>query len=337
MSDLTTLHVPLDEVAGRLETILVQRGFSAARAATCARLFAEASLDGVASHGLQRFPRFVAHIDRGIVRPDSAPVMVRSFGAIERWDGQLGPGNLNALASTERAMAIARGHGIGCVALANTNHWMRGGSYGWHAATHGLGLIAWTNTLPNMPPWGGTAPRLGNNPLVVAVPNGDVPVVLDMAMSQFSYGRLELYAGRGETLPHPGGFDADGRLTSEPAAILESQRTLPAGLWKGAGLSLVLDLLAAVLADGSATVDIGARSEEFGVSQVFIAFDVGRDGGAAQVVARVLDDLASCPAADHARPVRYPGEQVRRARAEHLRMGVPVTAATWNAILALAR
>jgi 3-dehydro-L-gulonate 2-dehydrogenase len=84
---------------------------------------------------------------------------------------------------------------------------MRGGTYGWQAAEAGVIGICWTNTMPNLPPWGGGEPCLGNNPLVIAVPRKGGHVVLDMAMSQFSYGALESYRSRGEMLPVDGGFD----------------------------------------------------------------------------------------------------------------------------------
>ena len=89
----------------------------------------------------------------------------------------------------ERAIALGREHGMGCVALANTNHWMRGGTYGWQAVDAGAIGICWTNTMANLPAWGAAEPRVGNNPLVIAVPHARGPVVLDMAMSQFSSGR----------------------------------------------------------------------------------------------------------------------------------------------------
>src|SRR5206468_5083874 len=145
---------------------------------------------------------------------------------LERWDGGRGVGNLNAYACMEAAISLARRHGIGCVALANTNHWMRGGTYGWQAADAGLIGMCWTNTLPNLPPWGATVPRIGNNPLVIAVPRGKGTgehVVLDMAMSQFSYGALASYRRRHEALPVPGGFDESGELTRDPEAIENSR------------------------------------------------------------------------------------------------------------------
>jgi 3-dehydro-L-gulonate 2-dehydrogenase len=330
------LRIPFDRVVEELAGVLRDLGFTPQRAHRSATLFAEASRDGVASHGLNRFPRFVRQIRAGHVDVHAEPVRIDGHGSRERWDGRLGPGNLNAEAATARAVALARLHGIGLVALRNTNHWMRGGTYGWQAAASGCAFIGWTNTMPNMPPWGGAAPRLGNNPLVIAIPNGEAPVVLDMAMSQYSYGRLEGAAQRGERLPVPGGFDRDGQLTCEAARVLETSRVLPIGYWKGSGLALALDLLAAGLSGGDATVDIGRRPDEYGLSQVFIAIDMAGEAGAlAALVTRIRDDLAA--GTDEGVPEavgRAPGDGVRRARAESLALGVPVETAVWQAITA---
>ena len=223
------IRIPFDDVVSELTRVLASLGFSPSRARQSATLFAETHLDGVASHGLNRFPRFVLQIKAGIVRPDAEPALIARFGPWEQWDGQLGPGNLNATAATERAIALARENGIGLVALRNTNHWMRGGTYGWQAADAGAIGICWTNTLPNLPPWGAADPRVGNNPLVIAVPRPNGHVVVDMALSQFSYGALALYRSRGETLPVPGRFDTGDQLTRDPAAIEASKRPLPIG------------------------------------------------------------------------------------------------------------
>ncbi|HEY1766784.1 MAG TPA: 3-dehydro-L-gulonate 2-dehydrogenase, partial [Terracidiphilus sp.] len=239
-------RIPFAEVQEQLASVLRNLGFADARACTCARLFAETTCDGVYTHGINRFPRYVATIRNGSVVTDAEPQRIAGFGALERWDGQRGPGNLNALAMMERALALSREHGVGCVALGNTNHWMRGGTYGWQAAEAGFVGICWTNTMPNLPPWGGAERVIGNNPLVIAVPRPAGPVVLDMAMSQFSYGTLESYRKRGELLPVDGGFDIDGNLTRDPAAIEKSWRPLPVGYWKGSGLSIVLDMIAAM-------------------------------------------------------------------------------------------
>ncbi len=264
-------RVPFDEVHRQFTAALSKLGFTAERASLCARLFAETTRDGVYSHGLSRFPRFVAMIRNGSVDPAAEPRSVSRFGAMERWDGHRGPGNLNAHAAMARAIALSREHGIGCIALGNTNHWMRGGTYGWQAAKAGTIGMCWTNTMPNLPPWGAADPAIGNNPLVIAVPRANGPVVLDMAMSQFSYGAIEGYRKRGETLPVDGGFDAEGQLTRDPAAIEATQRLLPIGYWKGSGLAVALDMIAAMLSLGNATHQIDtdlccAKTGSFGWS-----------------------------------------------------------------------
>jgi 3-dehydro-L-gulonate 2-dehydrogenase len=327
------------EIVSELSRVLVALGFADARAHGAATLFAETHRDGVATHGLNRFPRFVRQIKAGRVKPDASPVAVARFGPWEQWDGQLGPGNLNATGATDRAIELAREHGLGLVALRNTNHWMRGGTYGWQAARAGFAFIGWTNTTPNMPAWGAVDSRLGNNPLIVAIPRGDEPVVLDVAMSQFSYGKLERLQLQGESLPFPGGYDANGALTTNPAAILGTQRPLPIGYWKGAGMALVMDLLAALLSGGLTTREIGVQGgDEYGLSQVFFALDVTRPAGAAAahaLVTSVLDDLHASTPVEATRGVRYPGEGVLRTREENDRLGIPVDDSIWREITAL--
>ena len=330
------MRIPCQELADTLAGILLRRGFERDRAELCARLFAETTLDGVYSHGVNRFPRFIRMIENGSIDIQARPKLATKAGVLERWDGERGPGNLNAHASMGRAIEIARAEGMGSVALANTNHWMRGGSYGWQAAEAGAIAICWTNTLPNLPPWGGATPRLGNNPLVIAVPRANGHVVLDMAMSQFSYGALASYRLRGELLPVDGGFDSLGNPTRDPEAIEISQRPLPIGYWKGSGLSLVLDMIAAMLSGGAATHQIPADPEhETGVSQVFLAFNLSWFGNTDQLADSIIASLRDPLEGEPAGRVRYPGEQVARIRMENLALGVPVDPAVWDEVKSL--
>ena len=332
-------RIPFAEVQATLAGVLRKLGFADDRAETCSRLFAETTRDGVYTHGINRFPRFVVTIRNGCVNPLAEPEVTARLGALERWDGHKGPGNLNALAAMERAIALGREHGVGCVALGNTNHWMRGGTYGWQAAEAGLIGLCWTNTMPNLPPWGGAERVIGNNPLIIAVPRAGGPVVLDMAMSQFSYGALESYRKRGELLPIDGGFDADGNLTRDPGAIEQSWRPLPAGYWKGSGLAVVLDMIAAMMSLGQATFQISADPVlETAISQIFLALNPAAFGPASEaekIADAVVASLHNCAPAERQGKVRYPGEQTLRIRAENMRLGLPVEPEVWAEILAM--
>lgn len=315
---------------------MLQLGLADDRAALSARLFAETTRDGVYTHGLNRFPRFAAMVRNGCIDVNATATRTAAFGAIERWDGHRGIGNLNAYAAMQHTIALAKQNGIAALALANTNHWMRGGTYGWLAAEAGMFALCWSNTLPNLPAWGTAVPTVGNNPLVIAIPRQEGHIVLDMAMSQFSYGTLAAYSKRNVPLPVPGGFDAQGSLTTDAAAVEATQRALPVGYWKGSGLSLVLDLVAAMLSGGLATHELGSDPmREAGQSQVFIAIDPANLASAdelARIAEGVVEHLHSTTPLDPAKPLRYPGEQTLRLRDENLRLGVPVDPDVWHQI-----
>jgi 3-dehydro-L-gulonate 2-dehydrogenase len=138
------LRVSYQELFDMLLHVLLKQGFASERARRCGQLFADCNRDGVYSHGLNRFPRFLSMIQRGLIDINAEPALISSSGVLERWDGKSGAGNLNAYQCMGRAIALSQEHGVGCVALANTNRWMRGGSYGWQAADAGVLGICWT-------------------------------------------------------------------------------------------------------------------------------------------------------------------------------------------------
>lgn len=330
-----TLLVSATEMKKVFSTILCNNGFEKGDADACAGIFTANSVDGVYSHGVNRFPVFVQMVKEGHVVPGNRPFCRHAAPALEQWDGALAPGVLNAVKATERAVQLAQASGIGCVALANTNHWMRGGYYGWQAAKAGAVFIGWSNTIANMPAWGAEDVRLGNNPLVVAVPYGEQAIVLDMALSQFSYGAMQVAQLKGENLPVYGGYDENGNLTTDPSAVLATGRTVPVGYWKGAGLSLLLDVLSALLSGGLATHAVTKQGAEKGLSQVFIAIDTKRlhnySGLNAWIEAIIRDYKESVSKND----VLYPGERVLRNRQQNLQNGIPVLQKVWKEVMGL--
>jgi len=312
--------------------VLCALGFDQEKAGICATVFAENSRDGINSHGLNRFAPFVEYIRNGHIDIHAEPSLESAEGALETWNGNLAPGILNAKHAMARAIALSKQYRIGCVAIRNTNHWMRGGTYGWQAADAGCIGICFTNTIANMPAWGGIDPRLGNNPLVIAVPRKEGPIVLDMAMSQYAYGKLHEYQLRGEKLPFAGGFDKEGALSVDAGAIIESRRSLPVGFWKGAGLSLMLDLLVTVLSRGKSTAELSKTPIESGISQVFICIDPKEDQETAQLIAQVLSYTKSGKAD---KDIYYPGERMMKTRRENMEKGIPVDETIWQTILDL--
>ena len=128
-------RVPYEEMVAQFARVLEKKGFTASDAQDAAIIFAQNSLAGVFSHGLNRFPRVVSYLEKGEIDPAARATCVSSMGSIERWDGHRGFGPLNAKRAMDRACELAKQNGVGVVALGNNNHWMRGGTYGWQLTT----------------------------------------------------------------------------------------------------------------------------------------------------------------------------------------------------------
>ncbi len=334
------VRVPFQTLCDEFYRVLVTVGFTGEQAKLCAKLFAENQRDGVYSHGLNRFPGFVAGLQSKQINFRAKPGKIESFGALERWDGKMGVGLVNAHICMQRAMELAETNSIGCVGLSNTNHWMRGGAYALQAAEAGYIGICWTNTTKLMPPWGSAEKKIGNNPLAIAIPRKEGHILLDMAMSQYSNGKLEVLKLQSKQLPLPGGYDTKGNLTVEPAEILDSQRALPIGYWKGSGLAFVLDTMATVISGGQATHQIGKQKSEYAVSQVYIAVNAtGMMGQTVlnETVEAIINDFHTAVPLDENEKVRYPGEGMLRTRQDSIEKGVLVDETQWQALLEMNR
>ena len=330
-------RVAYQEMVNEFARVLAARGFSAEDAQAAAEIFAQNSLAGVYSHGLNRFPRLVSYLEKGVIDPKVRASCVQSFGNMERWDGHRGFGPLNAKRAMSRACELAKAHGIGLVALGNNNHWMRGGTYGWQAAEEGCIGICWTNTMPNVPAWGAKDCRIGNNPIVMAVPrsNGE-HVVVDCAVSQFSYGKIESHRLSGQQLPVPGGYNQDGELTTDPGQIEQTWRVLPMGYWKGSGLSILMDLMATILSGGNSVADVGSFGDEVGVTQIMIAIDPAKFNTVEEtdaIAQRILEDVKASEPVAEGGEVFYPGERSYKGMKDHMQNGIPVVEDIWNAVL----
>jgi len=330
------LYIPYDQAVETM-AVTLRRYLPEDEARHFAEIFAGNSLDGVYSHGMNRFPRYIADIesglcDAGVTRAER----VSGFGALEVWDARFGVGPLIAEQMTRRAIELAREHGVSCVALRNNSHWLRAGRYGLMMADAGMMGICFTNTCMNLVAYGAKEPSTGNNPMVIAIPRKRGSLVMDMAVSQYAFGKLEIMAQEGKTLDTPCGYDREGNPTSDPREILDSRMMMPMALWKGSALSVMLDLAAASLSLGRTSLEIGPAGQgERGLSQAFICLNPAAAVDAGEMDARIertvefLEGLASAPGMGGA---RVPGTGLDATRRRNLQNGIPVTEETWRKI-----
>ena len=334
-------RIRFEEMKATIRQAFLNAGMPEEKAEVCARIHTESSRDGVYSHGLNRVERFVDYIGKGWVDVNAEPTLALNMGAMEIYNGNLGPGILNATFAMNRATEMAKQNGMGLVSLNNTTHWMRGGSYGWQAAEKGLIGICWTNTESCMPAWGAKIGGIGNNPFIMAVPRVQGHIVLDMAMSQYSYGKLQVTRLKNQKLPSVGGFDHEGHLTDDPAVIEETRRILPMGYWKGSGFAVLLDIISALLSGGLTTAGIDQLDKGSCGSccQVFIAIDplkINTQEFIDQALSETIEQLKSSERASDVDEIFYPGEQSLKRRNENTELGIPVDDSVWSKVKELA-
>lgn len=335
MNETDIIRIDRQEIESVLYKLFLRYGASESNARLSAINHTQNSVDGVPSHGLDRVTRTIDYIERGYIDPKATCTKVSEGGATQVLDGNLGFGNVNAIYAMDSACDLAEVNGIGVVSVRNTNHWMRGGAYGWQAADRGYVGMCWSNTRPNMVPWGGSESVIGNNPFVLSVPrNNGQHVVVDCAMSQFSFGKIQNALNSGERLSFPGGWNEDGELTDEPYEIMKTKKSVPMGYWKGSGLSIALDLIGASLSGGYTVTQISQNcSEETALTQVMIAIKPDSAYAYTGFVEGVLRSVADSSDGDV--KVRYPGQREYSARQENLIRGVPVSQKTWRAICSI--
>jgi len=336
------MRVSFEKMKSTIKKAFVLAGMKDDKAELCAKIHTESSCDGVYSHGLNRVERFAEYLRAGLVNPDAEPILNKNLGAMEIYNGNMGPGIPNSLFSMNRAIQLTEKNGLGLVAINNTTHWMRGGSYGWFAAEKGYIGLCWTNTESCMPPWGATSCAIGNNPFIIAIPRKEGHIVLDMAMSQYSYGKLQVTRLKNQKLPYPGGFDHNGNLTDDPGLIEETRRILPIGYWKGSGFSIMLDLLAALLSGGLSTAGIDKlnRGSCGSCSQVFIAIDplkINKQELIDKILKDSIEQLKSSVPVKENGEIFYPGEQSLKKRNENMKLGIPVDESIWERVKQLAK
>lgn len=334
-------RISFDEMKATIKQAFVCAGMPNDKADICAQIHTESSCDGVYSHGLNRVERFVDYIGKGWVDVHAEPSPDKSIGNFEIFNGNLGPGILNARFAMNRATELAEVYGLGMVSLNNTTHWMRGGAYGWQAAEKGYLAICWTNTESCMPAWGGKSEAIGNNPFVMAIPRKEGHVVLDMAMSQYSYGKLQTTRLKNQKLPFAGGFDQEGNLTDNPGEIEQTRRILPMGYWKGSGFAVMLDLFSALISNGLTTsaIDKTGLGSCGSCCQVFIAIDPLRFNSAEFVekaIEETIQQIKSSHLAEGTDELYYPGEQSLKTRMRNRELGIPVDDGIWTRVQDLA-
>jgi L-2-hydroxycarboxylate dehydrogenase (NAD+) len=330
MDAKTTQRISTAAVRGLIADAMAKSGMPAGDAAKVAELMLEADLIGADAHGVFRLPQYCLRLKLGGLNPRPNITVERTAPATALVNGDNGMGHLVVSRAMETAIDIARDNGVGWVGMQMSNH---AGAAGVYAAlplkADMIGIYAAVANANHMPLAGGSEPLLGTNPLAIAIPAGkEPPLVLDIATSIVSYGTIKNH--RLQNIPLKGDWMVDPK-TGE--AVTDARKSaeallLPMAGYKGAGLALMIGMLAGVLNGalfGRDCVDFNAEPDKVNnTGQFVIALDPARfqplDKFKAEVdrQARELRASTTLPG----QSVRLPGDERAKRRADRIANGL---------------
>ena len=323
------------------EAAATAAGFEPADARILGDTLVDAELRGIPSHGLVHLPMHLEELERGLVKADPDVQVVRDSGATVVIEGDSGLGQRLSIQATDLAIERASQFGAGIVGVRNSGSFGVAGYYPLRAANRGMIGFSLQNTVAHLAPPGSVEALIGNNPFAVALPAGDVPIVLDIACSSVARANLIMAAKNQERIPLGWAIDPDGQPTDDPEQALIGS-LLPFAGHKGYGLAFVLGLLSGPLLgldDRVFTRNMYfPRPRGYGV--VVAALDISRFVDPAVFQDLMRDWLARLRAArlaPGAAPVRFPGERSHRLKERRKNEGIELTSTVVDDLSALGK
>ncbi len=250
-------RVPAVALCDAAAAVFRKCGMSDEDAALLADSLVVADAQGVHSHGTLRVPDYVKKMTTGGVDPRGRPALVAGKGAVAVVDAGNSMGQIATSFAMKHAIAMAREHGLGAVAIRGSNHCGAMGYYARMAIAADMIGVCTTNALPTMAPWGGLDKIVGMNPLAVGIPAGRAaPIVFDAGFAASAHGKIRVFHQKGLALPEGWAFDVDGQPTTDAAKALVGLLQ-PVGAHKGVALAMVMGILSSLLSGAGYGLESG--------------------------------------------------------------------------------
>ena len=236
-----------------------------------------AEFDGQAGHGLSRIPSYVEQVLSGKVAGNVTPSLLSSKGSVIRIDANKGFAFPAISLALSEITKTCKSFGIAAASISRSHHFGQAGRHVERLAEDGLIGLMFGNTPKAIPPWGGSKPLFGTNPIAFASPRETAsPLVIDMSLSKVARGKVMVANQLNEKIPEGWAIDKEGRPTTDAKKALEGAM-LPIGDAKGSALALMVEVLAAGLTGSNfgfeASSFLNAEGDSPGVGQLIIAID----------------------------------------------------------------
>ncbi|WP_183192024.1 Ldh family oxidoreductase [Ancylobacter tetraedralis] len=294
--------------------IYMAAGLNRADAELCADTLVQADLWGHQSHGVMRLPWYVARLRSGVVKTHARPELVVDAGAIAVVDGQDAMGQVVTAFGMKDAIRRAKLHGVGAVALRNSNHFGTAMYFTLEAARAGCVGFLSTNASPAMAPWGGRVKTVGTNPWSWAAPAGlHAPMVLDIANTGVARGKIYLARQKKLAIPQGWAINAAGEPTTDPEEALGGV-TLPMAEHKGYAIAVMMDMLSGVLSGSAFGIGVTGpyqAEKRGGTGHFIIALNIAAFQSLeafGERMEQLIAELKAVPLAKGYDEIVYPGE-----------------------------
>ena len=312
---------------GYCVSVLTASGVERSCAEAVADALIDAELTGVSTHGVSRLAVYMQRMDAGVMSRENNIRIVRESTSTLVVDAGNSLGAAAAKFAMERCIAKAKETGCCFASVHSSNHFGTAAYYTRLAAAQDMIGFACTNLKGKIAPFGSAEPYMGTNPISVAAPSDDLPVVLDMAPSVVALGKLILAQKLGKSIPEGWALDKDGRPTTDPAAG-RAGSLVPIGGAKGSGLAIMVDVLCGILSGGPYGPhlhDLYVMDEPQGVSHFL---------GALSAMSREIKALKK---ADGVEEIFLPGERSGRKAEENAANGIEVPQPVYEELLELGK
>ena len=328
-----------DELGRFIRGVLVAHGARDDDAAVVAEGLVWANLRGSDGHGVSRLPRYVKLLDNGEIDTKAQPRLTHDHAATFVLDCGHGFGPVAVMQAAAIAVERAKQAGVSFGLIRETTHTGAIGRYARWIAERGCAAILMGAGPALMAYHGARVASMGTSPIAIAVPSGQGPIVLDMATSTISNGKILQSRATGTPLPPGTVLTADGEPTTDPKT---AEILLPLGGPKGSGLALMFELLASVLAAApiqARTLGPEKRTRNTGNTAMFVvdiaAFRLMGDFIAdADELAAILKALPRQAGFDE---ILLPGERGNRTEAVRRKSGIPIPTRLWQELEVIAK
>jgi len=288
---------------------LARAGANAKMAETTAEHLVQAEAQGLGTHGMSRVPFYCGMLKNGRAVGSARPKMVADKGAVCLIDNADGLPYESTAWAIDEVIQRARRNGIGFAGIRNSAHIGVLGIHVLKVAQAGMVGVAFTNSPAAIPPWGGKTALFGTDPVAFAFPRKDAdPIVVDLAMTTVTRGRIMVAMTKGEKIPEGWALDRHGKPTTDPKEAIEAGSLFPMGGAKGATLALAFELICAALTGAAIGPEADSFFSEQGnqpkIGQAFMAIDPGALAGQEKYLERV-ETVVRTMLADEG--VRLPG------------------------------